>query len=268
MPLTHAAVAAASEALEVSRDAAAVFALAEIVLLDVTDSTNKYAAERARDGAATGLLVVAEQQTSGRGRLDRRWESPAGAGLTLSLLLRPDVPADEWPWIGLMAAVAVADTLTAHGVARAAVKWPNDVLAGGHKIAGLLNERVETPSGPALILGIGLNIDQSAAELPLPTATSMRLATGSAHNRAGVLASLLAQLSQALQRAADPQARRTAYLQSCATIGQIVRVELPAEAPLTGEARGIDAQGRLLVATGGRVRPISAGDVVHVRPAR
>lgn len=240
----------------------------ELLLLDSVDSTNRVAAEQARSGAAEGLTVIAHTQHSGRGRLSRRWESPPGAGLTLSVVLRPSLGPGEWPWIGLMAAVAVAETLDLVGLGGVAVKWPNDVLADGQKIAGLLNERVETPEGPALVLGIGLNVDQVAEELPMATATSIRLATGERFERAALLVVLLERLAEGYRRAQRPEDRRAAYLDRCATIGQLVRVELPTEPALVGEAVGVDSAGRVLIEVAGQVRAISAGDVVHVRPAR
>ena len=143
-----------------------------------TDSTNRVVADRARAGAPEGLVVVAEAQTAGRGRLARTWETPPGAALTFSVLLRPKHRPEEWPWLSLLAAIGVARGLTSLGlpglgVAEVGVKWPNDVLVWDHgverKVAGLLLERVETDRGPAAVLGIGINIDQTSAELPVPT---------------------------------------------------------------------------------------------------
>lgn len=253
-------------------------------LLPTTPSTNRVAAQRAREGAAEGLVVVAQQQTAGRGRLDRRWESPPGAGLTFSVLLRPSLPDEQWPWIGLLAAVAVAETVgrvlgqepipsaTAGSTPRVAVKWPNDVLVDGYKIAGLLNERVETPAGAALVVGIGLNVDQRAEELPIPQATSLRLAAGrsftSAADRGEVLVELVDRLERCYRLAALPGERHAAYLAWCGTIGQQVRVELPTGPSLYGEAVGVDASGRLQVRTASGIEGVSAGDVVHVRRSR
>ena len=146
----------------------------------------------------------------------------------------------------------------------AGLKWPNDVMAGDQKLAGILAERVETPTGPAAVLGIGLNVDQTREELPVETATSIALVTGSAPDRTGLLASLVTRLGSeydAWQAGGGP-ALRAAYLHACVTVGRRVRVSLPGGEELVGEAEDVDDAGRLVVAG----TPVSAGDVVHVRP--
>jgi BirA family biotin operon repressor/biotin-[acetyl-CoA-carboxylase] ligase len=214
-----------------------------IEVLPATGSTNAVVADRARDGAPPWTVVVTEHQTAGRGRLDRTWDTPDRAALTFSTLLRPDRDGGDWPWLPLLTGVAVAGALRDAGVP-ATLKWPNDVMIGGRKTAGILAERVETPAGPAAVVGIGLNVHQTQAELPVPTATSVELATGSAWT-AGGGASV-----------------RPAYLAACGTVGQEVRVALPGGEEHVGTATDVDAVGRLLV--GGRA--VAAGDVVHVRP--
>ncbi|MFZ2501441.1 MAG: biotin--[acetyl-CoA-carboxylase] ligase [Nocardioides sp.] len=243
-----------------------------------TDSTNRVVADRARAGAPEGLVVVAEAQTAGRGRLARTWETPPGAALTFSVLLRPKHRPEEWPWLSLLAAIGVARGLTSLGlpglgVAEVGVKWPNDVLVWDHgverKVAGLLLERVETDRGPAAVLGIGINIDQTSAELPVPTATSLRLVTEGTVSRLDVLAAVLrAWDDEYVASHSDGHTLRAGYRQWCRTLGQQVRVELPASAPLVGEAVDIDRFGRLLVRHTEGETAVAAGDVVHVRPAR
>ena len=120
-------------------------------------------------------MVVAEHQTAGRGRLDRSWETPPRAALTFSVLLRPSVGPEQWPWLPLLTGYAVGTALRDAGF-DAGVKWPNDVLIGDLKVAGILVERVDTPTGPAAVLGVGLNVSTTAEELPVPTATSLALA--------------------------------------------------------------------------------------------
>ena len=139
----------------------------QLEVLDTTASTNAVASARARDGAPHGLVVVAEHQTAGRGRLDRAWETPARSSLTFSVVLRPQVPAPEWPWLPLLAGHALVTALREIEVP-AGLKWPNDVLIGERKVAGILLERVETGDGPAAVLGIGLNVSTTAEELPVP----------------------------------------------------------------------------------------------------
>jgi BirA family transcriptional regulator, biotin operon repressor / biotin---[acetyl-CoA-carboxylase] ligase len=138
-----------------------------IEVLDATPSTNAVAVERAQAGAPEGLVVVADHQTAGRGRLDRVWETPAGTAVTFSLLLRPTAPTRSWPWLPLLTGYAVDKALKARGL-DAGVKWPNDVLIGGRKVAGILVERIETPDGPAAVVGVGINVAMTDTELPVP----------------------------------------------------------------------------------------------------
>ena len=156
-------------------------------VLAESPSTNAVLAGRVREGAAEGLLVVADHQTAGRGRLDRTWVTPAGAALTFSLLLTPDeVPVVRWPWLPLLTGVAVAEGVRRVAGVEVALKWPNDVLAGPdastgpgrRKVAGNLVERVEGPRGAGAVVGVGLNVAQTAAELPVDTATSLQLVAG------------------------------------------------------------------------------------------
>jgi BirA family transcriptional regulator, biotin operon repressor / biotin---[acetyl-CoA-carboxylase] ligase len=236
-----------------------------VEILDAAPSTNAVAADRARDGAPHGLVMVAEHQTAGRGRLDRAWETPARAALTFSVLLRPRVPAAEWPWLPLLAGHALAIALREAEVP-ATLKWPNDVLVGEHKVAGILLERIDTRDGPAAVLGIGLNVSTTAAELPVETATSVALATGSAPDRTELLTRLLTRLVDEYDAweaggTGRTEALRAAYTDACVTVGREVRVELPGGDVRTGTARGIDAGGRLVVDD----FVVGAGDVVHVR---
>ena len=227
-------------------------------------STNALVADRAREGAPAWLVVATEHQTAGRGRLDRVWETPDRAALTFSTLLRPAAPASEWPWLPLLAGLAVVDTLRDHDVP-AALKWPNDVMIAGGKAAGILVERIETGDGPAAVVGIGLNVSQTREELPVETATSVVLATGAAPDRTDLLAGVLAGLREqyAAWSAGGGARLRPAYVDACATVGQEVRVVLPGGGELVGRATDVDEGGRLVVAG----TPVAAGDVVHVRPA-
>jgi BirA family biotin operon repressor/biotin-[acetyl-CoA-carboxylase] ligase len=247
-------------------------------------STNAEVASRALAGEPEGLVLVADHQSAGRGRLGRGWVSPPGAGLAISVLLRPGeagagVPTSRWSWIGLLAGVAAVQALTRTCGLPARLKWPNDVLVpvapGGPagKVAGILSEVVPGASGPqAVVLGVGINVSQRADELPTAESTSLRLAGSATTDRDTVLRSFLRALASDYRGWAvaggDPRGSGVgaAYREACATIGSQVRVELPTGA-VEGLADGIDDDGHLLLWCDGAVRTLSAGDVVHVRPA-
>ena len=244
-----------------------------VEVLDQAPSTNAAVAARARDGAGEGLVLVTEHQTAGRGRLDRVWLTPPRSGLTFSVLLRPSVPTRSWPWLPLLTGHAVAKVLRARGF-EAGVKWPNDVLIGERKVAGILVERLETPTGAAAVVGIGLNVGLTAEELPVGTATSLALeadaAGGAVPDRTELLLELVAGLREAYdawQAGGDLAALRLAesYTDACVTVGRQVRVDLPSGEVLTGTATGIDPSGRLLVTGPAGETAVGAGDVVHVR---
>ncbi|MEJ7833527.1 MAG: biotin--[acetyl-CoA-carboxylase] ligase [Nocardioides sp.] len=242
-----------------------------IEVLDEAPSTNALAAERAQAGAPDGLVVVADHQTAGRGRLDRSWETPAGTAVTCSLVLRPSVPTRSWPWLPLLAGYAVAKALKAQGYA-AGVKWPNDVLIGDRKVAGILVERLETPDGPAAVVGVGLNTGLTEAELPVPTATSLAIEAGQQPDRTEVLLAVLAAIREdydTWQFGGDLSGMRLAesYAAACVTVGQDVRVDLPDGSELSGRAVEIDPGGRLVIETDAGRERVGAGDVVHVRPS-
>lgn len=241
-----------------------------VEVVDEVSSTNTVVAERARAGAPEGLVVAAEHQTAARGRLDRTFTAPPGAALLFSVLLRPTAPTRSWPWLPLLAGYAVAKALRAHGY-DAGVKWPNDVLIDDHKLVGILVERVETPAGPAAVVGIGINVSLTADELPVPTATSLALVSGSAPDRTQLLVDVLSALREsydAWQAGGDLGGMRLleSYSAACVTLGRDVRVELPGGDTLVGRAAEIDPGGRLVVdGPDGKVA-VGAGDVIHVRP--
>ncbi|GAA1605626.1 biotin--[acetyl-CoA-carboxylase] ligase [Catellatospora bangladeshensis] len=245
----------------------------QVEVRDETGSTNADVAAAARDGAAAGLVVAAESQTAGRGRLGRDWQSPPRAGLALSVLLRPTVDVSRWGWLPLLAGVALAEAVRGETGLEPELKWPNDLLLGGRKCAGLL---AEVPEPGAVVLGIGLNVTLAGDELPLtPTglpATSLLVAGASAPDRTGLTAALLARLGEHYaaweQAGGDPDKSglRDAYLRICATLGRQVSVLLPGgDADLTGEAVTVDADGRLVVRTATGDHPVAAGDIIHLR---
>jgi BirA family biotin operon repressor/biotin-[acetyl-CoA-carboxylase] ligase len=227
-----------------------------VEVLEQTQSTNALVAERARSGEPAGLVVVAEEQTAGRGRLDRVWVSPPRAGLTFSLLLRPEEAPAQWPWLPLLAGVAVARALRSHAAVEAVVKWPNDILVDGRKACGLLAEAV----AGALVVGIGLNVTTRRSELPHGLATSLQLEGARTTDRDTLLRAVLREVTGVM---ADPIEARAAYRELCATVGARVRVELPGGAAVEGLAEAVDADGRLVVDG----TAYGVGDVVHLRPA-
>lgn len=236
-------------------------------------STNTDLARRAAD-LPEGAVLVAEEQTEGRGRLDRRWSAPARSGLFFSVLLKPaEVPVEKWGWLPLLAGVAVATGLSRSAGVDTALKWPNDLLVtvGGQerKAGGILAER----AGDGVVIGIGINVSLTEKELPVPGAGSLALAGAVSTDRDTLLRSVLRSLDQwyGEWRAAggDPAAGRLqeAYVAGCATLGRTVRAELPGGRSVTGEAVAVDGHGRLVLATADGVQqPVGAGDVVHLRP--
>jgi BirA family biotin operon repressor/biotin-[acetyl-CoA-carboxylase] ligase len=243
-----------------------------VAILPESPSTNAEAAARVRAGAGEGLVVVADPQSSGRGRVDRTWVTPPRAALTMSVVLAPGgVPAARWPWLPLLTGVAVVEGVRRACGLRCALKWPNDVLADGAKLAGILVERVEGPGGAAAVVGVGINASTTRAELPVDTATSLHLAGAGEVDRADLLGHVLAALGEHYDRwraaSGDGRAVRASYLSVCDTVGRDVRVHLPDGRDLTGRASDIDPDGRLVVDSeaSGRV-VLGAGDVVHVRP--
>ncbi|HEX6856138.1 MAG TPA: biotin--[acetyl-CoA-carboxylase] ligase [Streptosporangiaceae bacterium] len=241
----------------------------DVTVRTETGSTNSDLLAAARAGAPEGTVLAAEVQTAGRGRLDRRWTCPPRAALSFSVLLRPDgVPAVARGWIPLLAGVAVAAGLRAQSGLDARLKWPNDVLVGGAKIAGILAEQ----AGDAIVLGTGINVTTRREELPVPHATSVVLA-GATPDREQLLVAVLGELETWYRRwvaaaasgAGDPAGLRAEYLRLSATVGQQVRVSMPGGKLITGRAGDVDATGRLVVEAASGPVPVSAGDVVHVR---
>jgi BirA family transcriptional regulator, biotin operon repressor / biotin---[acetyl-CoA-carboxylase] ligase len=238
-------------------------------------STNSELAAAARGGAPDRTVLVAEHQSAGRGRAARSWSAPPGSGLALSVLLRPtEVPQDRWSWLPLLVGVALCRTVSTLGEIPAVLKWPNDLLLGTdqRKAAGILAEVI--PAGPAVVVGIGLNVTLRPDELPVPGATSLAIEQAACTDRDPLLRALLraldSELRQWCQHKGDPitSGLRKAYQQRCATLGRRVRVELPGQAGLIGSAVDIDTAGRLVVSSGSERRALSVGDVTHVRVAR
>lgn len=243
-----------------------------------TGSTNTDLAARA-DELPEGAVLVAEEQSAGRGRLDRRWSAPPRSGLFFSVLLKPDdVPVERWGWLPLLTGVAVAAGIARTAGVDTALKWPNDLLVTvdgeERKAGGILAERAGSVGGGGIVVGIGVNVSLRADELPVPGAGSLALAGAAGTDRDPVLRAVLRELERwyGEWRAAggDPALTRLqeAYAAGCATLGRQVRAELPGGRDVTGEAVAVDGDGRLVLATEDGVRePVGAGDVVHLRPA-
>ena len=170
------------------------FPWGDIVILDLTDSTNRVAMEMAENGAEHGTVVVADEQSAGRGRMGRRWVSPAGKNLYVSLLLRPPVPTVDAPRLALVAGVAIADAVEAAGVP-GSLKWPNDLYCGRRKAAGILAEMASDLGGVRhVVIGVGLNVNMEASDFPpdlRSSATSLRIRAGREFRRVELLARML-----------------------------------------------------------------------------
>ena len=234
-------------------------------------STNAALVAAAGEGAPEGAVLVAEHQVSGRGRLDRVWSSPPRAGLTVSFLLRPDVPVARRGWLPLLTGVALAESVREVSGVLASVKWPNDLLAGdGRKLAGILAEAVTSADAPGVVVGVGLNVSTSAAELP-ETATSLSVVTGGTVDRGPVLLAFLRAVERRYRRwveaLGDPVLSGLAqdYLAWSSTIGSTVEATLPDGSSLVGTARAIDWDGRLVVDSADGTVELASGDVRHVR---
>ncbi|MFH8560689.1 biotin--[acetyl-CoA-carboxylase] ligase [Streptomyces sp. NPDC017988] len=245
-----------------------------------TGSTNTDLVARA-DDLAEGAVLVAEEQSAARGRLDRQWSAPARSGLFFSVLLKPaEVPVERWCWLPLLTGVAVATGLSRVAGVDTALKWPNDLLVTvgdqERKAGGILAERAGSAggSGAGVVIGIGLNVTLREDELPVPTAGSLALAGAATTDRDPLLRAVLRSLEQwyGVWRGAggDPSTSRLqeAYAAGCATLGRRVRAELPGDRAIVGEAVAVDGDGRLVLATEKGVQePVGAGDIIHLRPA-
>ncbi len=241
--------------------------------LDRADSTNAVLAKLAARGAPEGTVVVAEQQGAGRGRMARGWHSPPGVGLYCSILLRPRVEVARVTSLPLVAGLAVADAVAPHlpVASPPAVKWPNDIWAGGKKLCGILCElEAETDGVHHVIVGIGLNVNFTARDFPPDlrrTATSLRLAGGGVVSRPGLLAALLLRLETDVdQWQREGLAPFLPRLRACdALAGRTVTIDRVSGEPLTGVADGVYADGALrLRLPDGREEAVYSGDA-HLR---
>jgi BirA family biotin operon repressor/biotin-[acetyl-CoA-carboxylase] ligase len=229
------------------------------------DSTNTWLAQRAHEGAHEGEVVFSDYQSGGRGRLERQWHAPAGSSLLCSVLVNAPTSKAAPQWIVVAAAMAAADALEELTDRRPVLKWPNDVIYGDSKVAGLLAEVVATTKPVLIVVGLGLNLTD--VDPDIASATTVLAATGRTLEPAQVLGAYLDALDRRRAFLDTPDgARQLAqdYAGNLITLGQRVRVELP-DSAVRGRAVGVDDQGALRVDTGTEVRTFTAGDVVHLR---
>ncbi|WP_338699900.1 biotin--[acetyl-CoA-carboxylase] ligase [Streptomyces sp. Q6] len=249
-----------------------------VEVVPATGSTNTDLVARAAAGTADeGAVLIAEEQSAGRGRLDRRWSAPPRSGLFFSVLLKPgehEVPVARWGWLPLLTGVAVATALSSTAGVDTALKWPNDLLVTvgdeERKAGGIL---AEASGGGGVVVGVGLNVSLRADELPVPGAGSLALAGAKVVDREPVLRAVLRSFErwyvQWCAAEGDPglSGLQETYAAGCATLGRSVRAMLPGERELVGEAVAIDADGRLVIASDAGREAVGAGDIVHLRPA-
>lgn len=244
----------------------------EIVVFQETDSTNDRTSQSGRGGAASGLAIFAERQNAGRGRFGRRWESASHLGLWFSLLLRPTFPMERWPRLTTWAAVSLAAALESATGLRAQIKWPNDIYLSGKKVAGILIETALDQSQQTFaIVGIGVNTNHVPEDFPedlRAKATSLRIATGRAIDRAALAAAILRELDARFRRIDSSfdellaEATRRSSL-----LGRWVQVR-SGDTSIEGTAESLDPAGQLRLRTGdAELRTLSAGEVTIVGAA-
>ncbi|MCZ7416893.1 MULTISPECIES: biotin--[acetyl-CoA-carboxylase] ligase [unclassified Streptomyces] len=252
----------------------------ELDVVERTGSTNTDLVHRVNRGPVEeGTILVAEEQTSGRGRLDRHWDAPPRSGLFFSFVLHPapEIPQRAWSWLPLLAGVATATALARTAGVDTMLKWPNDLLAEvdgeERKIGGILAERVGDAVHHAVVVGIGVNVSLHADELPVPEAGSLLLAGARGTDRDPLLRAILRSVEGWYREWRDAGGDAAAcglqetYAAGCATLGRTVRAELPGGKELVGEAVAVDGDGQLVLATGSGVeQAVGAGDIVHLRP--
>ena len=234
-------------------------------------STNTEVARLAQLGAEEGLTIVADEQTAGRGRLQRTWSSPKGAGLYCSVLLRPAFAPERWPLLTFVAALATGDALLEASEVKTDIKWPNDLLANDRKICGILAEGIETPAGRAVITGIGINLTDDAFPTEIANVATSVTREGRRPERESILAALLRALARwyALLQEPDGAEKIVAAWASRSSYAADKFVQVTnGDEVLQGVTRGVESDGALRLETAQGLQVIRAGDVTSVRPAR
>jgi BirA family biotin operon repressor/biotin-[acetyl-CoA-carboxylase] ligase len=239
----------------------------DIRVFEETNSTNDVAEKLARDGVKEGVVVFAESQTRGRGRLGRKWISPPRKGLWFSVLLRPDLRPQAATQLTVAAATALLRAIRDQTGLTPEIKWPNDILIKGRKVAGVLTElSAELDHVKHLILGIGVDVNLTASEFPVElrkVATSLKLESGRHVHRAELAAAILRELDRDYERVCDHRFQTIAdqWEQHCTTLGRRVSIQI-GERVLQGHAEALDEDGALLLRTQhGRLERIIGGDV-------
>ncbi len=239
----------------------------DIRVFKETTSTNDVAEKLARDGVPEGVVVFAESQTKGRGRLSRKWESSAGKGLWFSLLLRPKMQPQAATRITIAAAVSLVRAIQNRTGLEAEIKWPNDVQIGGRKVAGILTElSAEVDSVRHLILGVGVNVNQTLSDFPdtlHAIATSLRRESGQFVERAALAARILEELELDYERIRSGRFEEVAneWERHCSTLGKSVRIQV-GDRVVQGRAEALDREGALLLRSHhGNLERILGGDV-------
>ncbi|WP_300079869.1 biotin--[acetyl-CoA-carboxylase] ligase [Propioniciclava sp.] len=235
----------------------------DVQVVDSTGSTNADLADAARAGAPAGVVLVSGHQSAGRGRLTRRWEAPPNTSVAVSVLVAPARPVADWGWLPLVVGMAVVDGVRAASGLEAGLKWPNDVLVDGRKLCGILCETVLTDAGPRAVLGFGINVSLAEEDLPVPTATSVRLA-GSGASATEITAASLAALENLFGRWEAGDDLTADYRAKSVTLGKDVSAAV-GDTVWEGRALDIDATGALKLATASGPRTVVAGDVTHLR---
>lgn len=244
----------------------------KILRFDSLPSTNIEAARLAVEGAAEGLCVVAGEQTAGRGRLQREWVSPKGAGLYFSIIFRPEFEQTSWPLLTLMAAVAVHDALLEACALETDIKWPNDILVNEKKLCGILAETVHSPLGSAVVVGIGINLTNDSLPPELePIATDVETVANQKPELELVLKALVRALTSQYellnQAGGQEEIIREWCSRSSYSEGKLIRVTGSGlSESLIGTTRGLERDGALRVETKtGEMKVVRAGDVTSVR---
>jgi BirA family biotin operon repressor/biotin-[acetyl-CoA-carboxylase] ligase len=244
----------------------------DIRVFEVTNSTNDIVDRMARDGVKEGVVVIAESQTKGRGRLGRTWVSPPHKGLWLSVLLRPPLPPQSATQLTVASATALTRAIRKTTELSPTIKWPNDILLRGRKVAGILTElSADLDQIKHLVVGVGINANLDTVDLPpelRKSATSLKIEAGQAISRAELATAFLAELERdyALLRQGRFEQVAEEWVQQCCTIGQQVRIQYGGRS-LRGRAERLDADGALLLrAQHVQLERILGGDVVLEKP--
>jgi BirA family biotin operon repressor/biotin-[acetyl-CoA-carboxylase] ligase len=238
-----------------------------IRVMDSTTSTNDEAIKYAFSQGPEGLVVLSESQTQGRGRMGRKWSSPEGKGLWFSVLLRPRLTANECTQLTVAAAVSLRRAINEFTGATPDIKWPNDLLVKGRKIAGILTEmQAELDCVKYVIIGVGVNVNQSSDEFPehlRETATSLKNITGVPISRTALAEAILREMDKDYKRITHGRFEEIAqeWANNCGTLDKDVDIQT-GHRRITGRAESLDEAGALLVRTQhGRIERVVGGDV-------